>query len=413
MSSSPQSSPGDRGARPSVDARPESVSGLAGVWVIVRRELSAKFFTRAFVLGTLAFAALMLASPLLGGGGGSDQTVVGHTESSARSVASLDRVGGELLKTRSVASEAAGRTALADGEIDVLLLPDPDGGHRALVQDSMDPGAQALMSRVLADESVARTAMSKGVSAQELAQAQQQGALKVVPLEDGLDIGAVMLGLAFPVGAIAIVFLWAVPLATDVMQEKVSRVVEILLTSIRPWQLLAGKIFATTIIGITQVGLVAAAGYVGMRIAGRAPDLPAIDAVSITVGLVCLVLAITLSGSLMAGLAARAERQEDLNAVLQPAFAVSLLPLLAAVYGAFSFADSPWLDVASLAPGFNVYTLPVRMAVESVPMWQVVLSLVIGVLTTAGAFALAGRIYTGSVLRSGGRVSLRDSLQGQ
>lgn len=229
------------------------------------------------------------------------------------------------------------------------------------------------------------------------------------PVNSGMT--PVLLGLGFALAAVVVVLLWGIPLATDVMQEKASRVVEILLTSIRPWQLLAGKVVSTAVIGLTQLGVVLAATLVARPLTGKSLALAGIDWALVAVGVPCLALGVLTCSTLMAGLAARVERQEDLSGVLQPAMTVTLLPLAAAVYLCFDFADSIWLDVASIAPVFNTFVLPGRMAVETVPGWQVALSLAVAVATTVAAFRIAGRVYAGAVLRSGGRVSLRESLQ--
>lgn len=397
--------------RPRISAHPQNVAGFRGVALAIRRELATKFATRAFLISTLVFAGVMFVSPLLMSDNGTDTTVVGHTDATATAMRTAEQVAPGLVESHAVASEREGRAALSDGEVDVLLVPKDGGGYRAVAEDEVDPAVHSVLSRVLVDESVARTAMNAGVSQQQLAAAARNGSVEVVAEESDFDISQAMIGLAFPLAAVIVVFLWAVPLATDVMQEKASRVVEILLTSLHPWQLLTGKILATTIIGLTQLVAVLIAAYAGMRTFAQAPDLSSAGVSTVLVGVACLVLAVMLASSLMAGLAARTERQEDLNSVLQPAFAVALVPLVAAVYGVFSFADSVWLDIASLTPGFNVYTLPARMGVESVPGWQIGLSLLIAVATTVAAFAFAGRIYSGSVLRSGGRVSFKESLR--
>ena len=199
-----------------------------------------------------------------------------------------------------------------------------------------------------------------------------------------------MLGLGFAGAAVVVILLWGIPLATDVMQEKVSRVVEILLTSVRPWQLLAGKVVATTIIGVTQLAVVLGATWVGLRMAGSSWGLGDLAVSQLLTGAACLALAVVTCSTLMAGLAARVERQDELSSALQPAMAVSLLPFSAAVYLAFEFSDTVWLDVASLLPMFNVFTMPARMAVEPVPDWQLALTLVIGALTAVLAFACRG-----------------------
>ncbi|MGY1843209.1 hypothetical protein [Modestobacter sp. SYSU DS0875] len=115
--------------------------------------------------------------------------------------------------------------------------------------------------------------------------------------------------------------------------------------------------------------------------------------------------------TLMAGLAARVERQEDLSSVLQPALGLALVPMAAAAYLVFDSSGTRWLDLASVAPVLATFVMPARLAVEPVPAWQLGLALVVPLATAVVAFAVAGRGYAGAVLRSGGRVPLREALR--
>lgn len=386
---------------------PRRVRGLGGVRIVLRRELSTKMLTAAFLLSTGIFAALALAGPLLMGGGEEEPPTLGYTSGSQALADAVGRAGGDSVRVEQVASGEA-RAAVEEGRLDAVLT-DGAAGPEVIVETSLDPTLGALLSATASDQALRDAATAAGVDPAELQTAAADPA--VVALGSGLDTTSVLVALGFAAGAVVVVLLWGIPLATDVLQEKVSRVVEILLTSIRPWQLLAGKVLATTVLGLTQLVLVLGATAAGLGLAGGLPRLEGVDWSLVAVSSACLLLAIVTCCALMAGLAARVERQEDLSSALQPALAVALLPLVAAVYLAFEFADSPWLDLGSMAPVLNVFVMPARIAVEGMPLWQVATSLTIAVVTAAGAFLLAGRVYAGAVLRSGGRVRLREALQ--
>ncbi|GAA4670207.1 ABC transporter permease [Nocardioides nanhaiensis] len=386
---------------------PRRVRGLGGVRIVLRRELSTKLMTTAFLLSTGIFAALALAGPLLMGGGDEERPTLGYTSGAESLATAVGQAGGESVQVEQVSAGEA-RAAVEEGRFDAVLTEGPTGPE-VIVETSLDPTVGALLSSTASDQALRDAAAAAGVDPTEL----QAGAADpaVVALGSGLDTTSVLVALGFAAGAVVVVLLWGIPLATDVMQEKVSRVVEILLTSIRPWQLLAGKVLATTVLGLTQLVLVLGATAAGLGLAGGLPRLEGVDWSLVAVSSACLLLAIVTCCALMAGLAARVERQEDLSSALQPALAVALLPLVAAVYLAFEFADSPWLDLGSMVPVLNVFVMPARIAVEGMPLWQVAASLAVAALTAAVSFVLAGRIYAGSVLRSGGRVRLREALQ--
>lgn len=223
-------------------------------------------------------------------------------------------------------------------------------------------------------------------------------------------VSGLMLALAVGLAIVIVVMLWGATLATGVVDEKASRVVEILLACIRPWQLLIGKVLAVSLIGLTQIAALAAAALAGLAASGNPVPLPSLANPVIPAALICLILGVVLFSILMAALAARVERQEDLSSVLQPAYMLSLGPFVAIVLLALNSPHSPWLGVASIAPFFNVFAMPVRMAIEAVPLWQQALALLICLATIAASSALSGRIYGNAILRSGGKVALRDSL---
>ncbi|WP_122818060.1 ABC transporter permease [Nocardioides pantholopis] len=405
--------------RPQVEIDRSRVRGAGGVLVVARRELSTRFLTKAFALSTLLFALLTILVPLgLGGDDDPEPTRLAHTAATAdvaRTVAAASDGGVELSAVDDV---DRGARLLDDDDVDAVLTQRSDGGYDVLVEETLSPYLATILRSTVHDRALRQAALDRGATPAELESAAASGAVSVVAREgsgsggseSGGDIAEVLLGLAFGGVAAVVVLLWGIPLATDVMQEKVSRVVEILLTSVRPWQLLAGKVLATTVIGLTQLVVVLAAAYAAMAWSGASLGLDGVSGAQVAVGLVCVVLSVITCCTLMAGLAARVERQEDLASVLQPAMAATLVPLAAAVYLAFEFADTAWLDIASMTPVLNTFVLPARMALESVPAWQVAVSLAVGVLTTAAAFEVAGRVYAGAVLRSGGRVALRDAL---
>ncbi|WP_222192518.1 ABC transporter permease [Modestobacter italicus] len=398
--------------RPEVSADPHRIRGLGGVRIVLRRELATKFLTKAFLVSTLLFALTALAGPLLAGGGEDDAPVLAHTGPTADLAAAVGAVGGDVVSLEQVADEAAGRQLVEQGEADAVLLA-ADDGVRVLVEDSLDPQLGALLQAAVQDRSLREAAGAAGVDPQLLTEATgaAQATVDVVAVGEDLAIADVMLGLGFAAGAVVVVLLWGIPLATDVMQEKVSRVVEVLLTSVRPWQLLAGKVLATTVIGLTQLVVVLGAGLGALALTGGLPDVTGVSWTVLAAGVVGLVLSIVICNTLMAGLAARVERQEDLSSALQPALGAALVPMAAAFYLVFEFAETRWLDVASMAPVLSTFVMPARLAVEPVPVWQLGTALAVALATAVAAFAVAGRVYAGSVLRSGGQVPLHEALR--
>lgn len=395
--------------RPQLDQDPRRVHGMKGVMIVFGRELGVRLLTSAFLVSTALFAALALFAPRMAGG--EDTATLGYVPATTQVAQSVKAVGKDTVSTTAVPDRAQAADLLEKGDVDAVIVNAPSGnGYQVLVESSLDPQLSSLLQASLQGRAATQIAMDHGATSAELSTAAARDAVSVVTTGTH-DTGHLLLALAFGAAIAMVVVLWGTPLATDVMQEKASRVVEILLTSLRAWQLLAGKVLATTVLGLLQLAAVAAATYAGMTMTGSRPDLSSLPLPLVAVGLVCLILGVLLFATLMAGLAARVERQEDLSGVIQPAFMLALLPFVGVLYLGFSAPTSPLLSVASMTPVLNVFALPVRMAVESVPVWQVALSLVVALATVLAGLHLSGRIYRGSILRSGGRVSLKDSLR--
>lgn len=388
-----------------------------GVALVFRRELLTRLLSKAFVVPTILFAVMALAAPLLFGDRG-DQ----GPASIGVATGSADRwqaaAGGEFevteIGTDAAALDAA-RTQVRDGELDALLVagtgPASDGGGTptVLVQESLDPAIAEFLVTTLERSATQQVALDAGAAPQELTAAATAAVPTVEALAPdrgpaGLDLVA---GLAPGVVVVFLVIMWGTTLATGVVDEKASRVVEILLATIRPWQLLLGKVFAVTVLGLLQAAAIAVGALAGFLAGGG--SVPALGAGLVVTGVVAIVVGVVLLSLLIAALAARVERQEDVGSALQPAWMLSLAPWVASVW-LLNATDSVWLDIASIAPFTNVFTMPLRLAVESVPAWQVVASALVAAATLVAVAAFSGRVYAGSVLRSGGKVSLREAV---
>jgi ABC-2 type transport system permease protein len=198
--------------------------------------------------------------------------------------------------------------------------------------------------------------------------------------------------------------------ATGVVEEEASRVVEVLLATIRPRVLLTGKIIGIGVLGLVQLLILGVAGLV----AGRATGSLDIDGE--TLGIVGIAFAWFLLGyaffaSLFAAAAARVSRQEDVQNVTTPITMVLLASFFAGIY-ASSSPDSSLTTVLSIVPPFSALVNPPRIAAGSVPAWQVGLAVLLMLLVIVVLVRVAARLYEGAVLRTGAKVGWREAWQG-
>lgn len=193
-------------------------------------------------------------------------------------------------------------------------------------------------------------------------------------------------------------------IAGSVIEEKQSRLVEIIATAVPLRQLLAGKIIGSSVIALAQNLLLAGVGLIGLSFTDLSAVLPAMTTTMVwfvvffTVGFVAVAALYAVAGSL-------ASRTEDLQYTTTP-----LMMLLMVVYLVTFSADGVLERVLSYIPPASIVSMPVRVLNGDALWWEPVVSLLVLVVATLGAVLLSERAYRGSLMQTGGRVTLRSAL---
>ncbi len=198
-------------------------------------------------------------------------------------------------------------------------------------------------------------------------------------------------------------------LATGVVEEKTSRVVEILLASIRPRELLLGKFLGIGAFILLMVTVMLVGGIIGLSVAGL---LPQIDLLSFAPWiLIWVILGYILFASITGGIAATISRQEEIGAVTGPLVMLTLVPFYLAMFLVPNNPDGTTVKVLSQVPFFAPFMMPMRQALGNVQWWELALAIGICLVTIPILAAIAGKIYSRSVLRTGERVKLLEALR--
>ena len=200
-------------------------------------------------------------------------------------------------------------------------------------------------------------------------------------------------------------------LLNSAVEEKGSRVVEVLLGSLRPWQLLSGKLAATAALATVQMALIVAVALAANAVVG-AIDLPAATPLLVVVSLVMVLVGFLFYGAIYLVAGAMASSTEEAQTVLAP-----LLVLLMGSYFAVLFLVIPQPSgtaamVLSLLPPSAPFTIPPRLALGILPAWQLAAGLAATIIAAVLAVGLAGRLYSAAVL-SGGTLSWREVWQAE
>jgi ABC-2 type transport system permease protein len=271
------------------------------------------------------------------------------------------------------------RTVLADGELDAKLGLLLDGAHR---EAQIRAAGVTLTS--LAVRSIGADARYQGV-------------------RTGIATLLVMV-LFF------LLIYSSIYVAMGVVEEKGSRIVEILLTSLRPWQLLGGKIVGLGALGLINLGVIIAVGLGAAYANGLAEDLPPGIGGIVAGAVVWFILGYVFFSALSAAFGSLVSRQEELNSVLMPMTMLMTLTYLVA-YLAIVEPMGTVARVLSLVPPFSSMVMPVRMAAAGVAPWEIAVAVVLMVVATAAVLLGGARVYERAVLRTGARVKLREAVR--
>jgi ABC-2 type transport system permease protein len=197
--------------------------------------------------------------------------------------------------------------------------------------------------------------------------------------------------------------------AQGVVEEKTSRVVEILLATVRPWQLMIGKVLGLGVVGLIQVSVIALSG-VAAGVATGSLHLHATAAFSTIAWLIAWFLLGYIAYSLaFAAVASLVSRQEEVAAAVTPVLMLLIVGYVIGISILPSNPDSGFVAVLSLIPIFSPTLMPVRLALGVVPAWQAAVSLAGIIAVIPLLLWFSARVYSNAVLRSGARVRLRDA----
>ena len=217
-----------------------------------------------------------------------------------------------------------------------------------------------------------------------------------------------ILGIAFGLVFMMAATMFGTPIATSVVEEKQTRVIEILLSSIPARVLLAGKVIGNTILAISQILLLMAAGTIGLIVTGQTELLAGLGgpviwfAVFFLFGFVLLAAMFAAAGSMVS-------RQEDVGATMTPVMYLSMIPYFLVIF----FGDNPVvMTVLSYVPFSAPVGMPIRLFFNEAEWWEPLASLVIMLVSCVIVILLGAKIYENSLLKMGARVKFREALRG-
>jgi ABC-2 type transport system permease protein len=321
-------------------------------------------------------------------------------------VAQGDAVGADVTVV-GLDDEAAARRALADGDVDGALLDGTGSSPRLLVERSAGSSLTATVQGAVSQVAVGRQLSAAGIGGLDVPDV---GLTKIDPGGDptGERTGIAVVGM---IVLYTLLILISQFVAQGVVEEKSTRVVELLLSTMKPWQLLAGKVIGLGLLGLAQIVAIAVVGVTGALIFDVV-SLPGQLIGTVLTVVAWFVLGYALYASVFAAAASLVSRQEDLPSVITP---MSMF-LVIGFFVALQAASNPTgllATVTSFVPGLSPLVMPVRMAGGGVAWWEVVVAVGLMLVAIALVVRLGGRIYAGALLRTSGRTKLREALRAE
>jgi ABC-2 type transport system permease protein len=391
------------------------LSNWDSVRLVAGREITTRSRSKAFRITTIVTVVVVVgfvvALKLIGGGAGSTVAFTPSVAALATPFQSVASAVGEKVTTSTV-DQAAGERQLRDGALDALVTGTP-ADLRVVVNENLSGdlrSAFAVLARQIAlHDQIVRFGGDPAVVNSAVDSATFE--LRTLEPQQEFESARLLLGIIVGILVYIAVTMYGQIVAQGVVEEKSSRIVELLLTTIRPWQLMIGKVLGIGVVGLVQLVLVVAAG-VGAGVATDSFDFPSFLAGSAAIwAVVWFLLGYLVYALMFAALGALVSRQEDVGGVTAPATMLIILPYVIGITILPTDPGNEFVAVLSLIPVFSPLLMPMRIALGVAPAWQVVLTISLTLALIVVLVWLAGRIYRNAVLRMGSRVKVFDALK--
>lgn len=381
-------------------------------WLVALREMRERSRSRGFQAGLMVMlvavvAMIALPAMLDTSRGAKDVGLTGVVPAELRTAI---REQGDATATTVHVHQyrdlAAGQEAVRDEALDVLIV----NARRLEWRSEPDEQLQAIVTGALQLVAVQERAADAGIDPDDLL-----ALVAPVPVEN-VEIG-VTAGRSPDDGAAAIlmtalllmaIFLYGNLVLTGVVEEKSSRVVEVLLARMPARNLLGGKVVGIGLLGFAQFAVTALVALMATLVIDSV-DIPAVEGGVLAWVVVWFVLGYALYAMAYGALGSLASRTEDAQSVAGPVGYVLVGGYWAAFLSVSKDPDGTWSTLLSLFPVTAPFAMPGRIALGSVTWWEPLIAVVLTLTAIAGLVAFAGRVYTNAILHSGPTLRLRDA----
>jgi ABC-2 type transport system permease protein len=390
------------------------MTGPRLVGLVARREMRERSRSRAFRISVIVMIVVVLAVIIVPAliAGGSKTRDVGITGATPAALPAAVRAQGEVVginpRIHRYDSRSTAERAVRSGDVDVVIVD----ARRLEWRGEPDEQLRAVITGAVQLVAVRERAAAAGVGAGTLA-----AILAPVPVAN-VQLGQVLgrsrddqtVALVMTIVLLMAISTYGGLVLTGVVEEKATRVVEVLLARIPARTLLAGKILGIGLLGFAQLALTALLALVATATVNSV-DLPAARGAVLAWAVVWFVLGYSLYATVFGAIGSLASRTEDAQSVAGPVTIV----LMASYFASFASIGSPtswWARLFSYFPATAPLTMPNRIAMSAPAWWEPLLAVALTLASIAALVRLGGRVYSGAVLHAGPTVKLRAAWRG-
>ena len=346
------------------------------VWRVAEREIRVRLRSPAFLVSSGILLLIVLASIVIGGVTSANPTPI---KVAVVGITGLETDPG--LAVTKVQTQADAVELVRNHTVEAALLPEEG-----------TIGVRIIAYRAAPPELVAKFTLTPSVTLLDM-----YGPDPLLVYLVALGFGLIFLISAMTFGS---------TIAQSVVEEKQTRVVEILIAAIPSRTLLAGKIIGTSILAYAQIALLVLVSLLGLRLTGQSVLLEGLGTPVLWFA-VFFVFGFVLLASLFAATAALVSRQEDIASTTTPVTILVTLPYFLVI---FFNSNETVLAIMSYVPFSAPIAMPLRLYLGSAQWWEPIVSLVLLIATTLAVIALGSRIYENALLKLGSRVPWREAF---
>jgi ABC-2 type transport system permease protein len=385
-------------------------------WLVTRREVLAKLTDKTFLIGTVVTVGLIAAFM------GVQAIFASNTDEYTLAVGPDDRAMADQIVAAAKAAEddtevdleevadrAAAETALREDDADAWLHRESAEGGAGTTdgwvltwESSEDPGLALLVQSTISQSVLTDNAARAGTTLEELSKGAQVRTDLLKGDEEQVMVAEIA-SLAFVFLFYLAALIFGYQLAYSVIEEKQSRIVEIIAAAIPLRHLLAGKVIGNTVLAFVQMTLYVVVGLVGMSFTPYRSYVTDLTAPVLwflaffAAGFVALACLWAVAGAL-------ASRTEDVQATGTP-----LMVLIMGIFFGALMLDGRAEVIGSFVPPLSAVAMPTRLLMGDAAWWEALIALgLLGVFTAVTVW-IGERLYRRALMQSGGRVSLKQA----